>query len=65
LDVELSILLFGAGILTGALIFSVLVERLLRKIGITPVSPHERPNGIRDVFTRLDRWRQSRENPDR
>jgi hypothetical protein len=62
---DLTIFIVGAGLLTGSLLLSTVIERLMRRFGITPAIPADRSGGFRDVFTRLDQWRRSRQTPDR
>ena len=63
---DLSILLIaGAGLLAGSVVLSVGIERLIRRFGVRPARPDERTRGFRDVLTRLDQWRRSRQASDR
>jgi hypothetical protein len=62
---DTTLLLIGGTLLLVSVILSVSIERLIRHLGVAPQNPDERSNGFRDVVRRIDRWRQSRENPDR
>jgi hypothetical protein len=63
--VDLSLVIVGAGLLIGSVVLSFTIERAMRRLGVSPAAPDERSGGIRDVARRIERWRQSRENPDR
>ncbi len=60
-----SLMIAGAGLLAGSLVLSVGIERLMRHFGVRPARPEERTRGFREVFTRLDHWRRSRQASDR
>jgi lipoate-protein ligase A len=62
---DASMLIIGAGLLVGSIVLSFSVERLMRRLGVHPENPEERSGGIRDIASRIDRWRRSRETPDR
>jgi hypothetical protein len=62
---DMTLVLLGGTLLLASVIISVSIERLIRHLGVSPEKPDDRSNGFRDVVQRIDRWRQSRENPDR
>jgi hypothetical protein len=62
---DASMLIIGAGLLVGSVVLSFSVERLMRRLGVHPEKPEEQSGGIRDVASRVDQWRRSREAPDR
>ena len=63
---DLSLLMIvGAGLLAGSVVLSVGIERLIGRFGVRPARPDERTRGFRDVLTRLDQWRRSRQASDR
>jgi hypothetical protein len=63
--VDLNLVIIGAGLLIGSVVLSLTIERAMRRLGVSPSAPDDRSRGIRDVARQIERWRQSRENPDR
>jgi hypothetical protein len=62
---DLTLLLLGGTLLVISVVLSISIERLIRHLGVTPKDPDQRSRGFRDVAHRIERWRESRENPDR
>jgi hypothetical protein len=60
-----TILLIGAGLLFGSLALSLGIERIIRRLGVTPADPSERSGGFRDVVRKLENWRNSRDSTER
>ncbi|MGA7669184.1 MAG: hypothetical protein WBW04_02105 [Nitrolancea sp.] len=54
-------LLWAALIFSVALLLIVGVERLLRRLGITPERPEDASSGFRDVLHRIEEWQREHE----
>lgn len=62
---DLSMLIIGAGLVIGSIAFSTGVDRLMRRMGVTPVDPGDQPGGIKDLADRIKTWLRARESTDR
>lgn len=62
---DLSMLIIGAGLIIGSIVFSSGVDRLMRRMGVTPANPGDQPGGLKDLAARITTWLRARQTTDR